>query len=180
MRHAHGVSWLAVAVLVSGLPTAATAGQPDPAPGALALTSPAFAQGQAIPSRYTDDGENTSPPLVVAGAPHGTVSLALIVEDPDAPVGTWVHWVVWDLPAGTHDIAAGKLPEGALEGRNSWGRNVYGGPAPPSGTHRYFFRLFALDVAPDLPPRAGAAALRRAMSGHVLATAELMGTYHRR
>jgi Raf kinase inhibitor-like YbhB/YbcL family protein len=180
MRNARHVSWFAVSLLMSAFPAAGAVRQTGQAADALTLTSPAFAQGEEIPPRYTNDGEDISPPLVIAGAPQGTAAFALIMDDPDAPGSTWVHWVVWSIPAGTREIATGKLPEGAVEGRNSWGRNGYGGPAPPSGTHRYFFKLFALDVVPDLPTRAGAAALRRAIEGHVLATAELMGMYRRR
>lgn len=147
---------------------------------ALSLGSPAFAHGAAIPPRHTADGADTSPPLVIAGAPAGTVSLALIVDDPDAPVGTWVHWVVWNLPGTTTEIAEGALPAGVAEGRNGWGRSGWGGPSPPSGTHRYFFRLQALDTVLSLPASTDAATLRRATAGHVLGEAELMGTYSRR
>ncbi len=146
----------------------------------LQLVSPAFTQGQPIPARYTADGENVSPPLVISGAPAGTASFALISDDPDAPVGTWVHWVVWNLPAGTVRLEEGKLPAGSATGRNSWGRSGWGGPSPPSGTHRYFFKLFALDTTLELSPATDAKGLERAMSGHVLGRAELMGTYSRR
>jgi Raf kinase inhibitor-like YbhB/YbcL family protein len=146
----------------------------------LQLSSPAFAQGKPIPAEYAKDGRNVSPPLKVDGVPAGAKSLALIVDDPDAPMGTWVHWVVWNLPPDAGPIPAGSLPEGAVEGRNSWKRNEYGGPAPPSGTHRYFFRLFALDTTLKLAPSAGARELRHAIEGHVLGTAELVGTYSKR
>ncbi len=146
----------------------------------LELVSPAFTQGQPIPARYTADGEDVSPPLAISGAPVGTASFALICDDPDAPVGTWVHWVVWNLPAETARIEEGKLPAGSAAGRNSWGRSGWGGPSPPSGTHRYFFKLFALDTTLELSPATDAKGLKRAMSGHVLGRAELMGTYSRR
>jgi Raf kinase inhibitor-like YbhB/YbcL family protein len=106
-------------------------------------------------------------------------SFALIVDDPDAPMGTWVHWVVWNIPAPATGIAEGKLPEGAVSGRNSWRRNGWGGPSPPSGTHRYFFKLYALDTVLELPHTTDAAGLERAMKGHVLGQATLMGTYSR-
>jgi phosphatidylethanolamine-binding protein (PEBP) family uncharacterized protein len=154
MRNARHVSWFAVSLLMSAFPAAGAVRQTGQAADALTLTSPACAQGEEIPPRYTNDGEDISPPLVIAGAPQGTAAFALIMDDPDAPGSTWVHWVVWSIPAGTREIA--------------------------SGTHRDFFKLFALDVVPDLPTRAGAAALRRAIEGHVLATAELMGMYRRR
>lgn len=181
MRYApHGWSNAALALLLVGFPSMASAEPPEKPPDDLALTSPAFRQGEAIPSRYAKDGEDVNPALVISGAPRGTSAFALIVDDPDAPSGTWVHWVVWNIPPDTSEIAAGQLPDGAVEGRNSWNDNVYGGPSPPSGTHRYFFRLFALDTALHLSPRAGAGDLRRAMKGHVLAEAELMGTYRHR
>jgi Raf kinase inhibitor-like YbhB/YbcL family protein len=146
----------------------------------LILTSPAFENGQPIPPRFTADGADVSPPLEISGIPEGTASLALIMDDPDAPMGTWVHWVVWNIPPGTRRIEEGRLPAGAVQGRNSWGRNAYGGPAPPSGTHRYYFKLYALDSDFDLPAVTDKAALLAAMEGHVLGQAQLMGTYRRR
>ncbi|MCG6963347.1 MAG: YbhB/YbcL family Raf kinase inhibitor-like protein [Acidobacteria bacterium] len=143
------------------------------------ITSTAFAQGSPIPARYTADGDDISPPLEIHDPPDGTQSLALVMDDPDAPVGTWVHWVVWRIPPQSRELRPGEAPAGAVEGRNSWGRSGYGGPAPPSGTHRYFFKLFALDVSPELPPTTDKAALLKAMDGHVLGQAQLMGTYTR-
>jgi Raf kinase inhibitor-like YbhB/YbcL family protein len=147
--------------------------------GELRITSPAFSHASSIPAVYTCDGRDGSPPLVIAGVPDGAQSLALIMDDPDAPVGTWVHWVAWNIPPTTAAIGAG-LPSGSVEGRNSWQRTGYGGPCPPSGSHRYFFRLYALDTLLHLPVTAGKAEVERAMKGHVLAQAELMGTYKRR
>lgn len=143
------------------------------------MTSTAFAQGAPIPARYTADGDDISPPLQIHDPPQGTESFALVMDDPDAPVGTWVHWVVWSMPAQTREIRAGEVPSGAVVGRNSWGRTGYGGPAPPSGTHRYFFKLFALDASPELPPTTDKAALLKAIEENVLAQAQLMGTYSR-
>lgn len=156
----------------------------------LTLTSPAFEHHGAIPAAHTCEGVDLSPPLAWTGAPAGTRSWALIVDDPDAPDPaaprrTWVHWVVYNLPADTTGLAAGastRLPPGTLEGTNDWDRTGYGGPCPPIGRHRYFHKLYALDaVLPDLgePTKAQ---LERAMEGHVLARAELVGTYqkHRR
>ena len=161
---------VAAAVLV---PAAGRAAEP-----ALSLASPAFSDGDAIPVEYTADGRDIPPPLDVAGVPAGTVTLALTVTDPDAPGGTWVHWVVWDIPPGTTRIPAGTLPAGAAEGRNSWGRPGYGGPQPPRGqTHRYVFTVLALDTVLHLPARAGESALLRAVTGHVLAKATLTGRY---
>jgi Raf kinase inhibitor-like YbhB/YbcL family protein len=150
---------------------------------ALAITSAAFAEGGPIPVRYTCQGEDVSPSLAWTALPAGTQSLALIVDDPDAPdpaapERTWVHWVLYNLPATTAGLpeAVTALPAGTLQGRNDWGRTGYGGPCPPIGRHRYFHKLYALDtVLPDLgePTKA---ALERAMEGHVLAKAELVGT----
>jgi Raf kinase inhibitor-like YbhB/YbcL family protein len=155
---------------------------------ALTLTSPAFPPGGEIPKEYTCDGGERSPPLEWAGAPPGTQSYALIVDDPDAPDPkapkmTWVHWVLYNIPASVSSLPAGadpkKLPPGTREGLNSWKRTTYGGPCPPIGRHRYFHKLFALDTElPDLG-RPTAEQLEAAMKGHVLAKAELIGTYQR-
>ena len=115
------------------------------------LTSPAFNHGSQIPSQYTCDGEDINPHLVIHGVPPGAKSLALVMEDPDAPAGLWTHWVVWDIPPETKEIREHTAPIGTGEGLNSWGETGYGGPCPPSGTHRYFFRLFALDTRIKLP-----------------------------
>jgi len=155
---------------------------------ALRLTSPAFRHHGRIPAKHTCDGADVSPPLAWAGAPPGTRSFTIIVDDPDAPDPAaprmdWVHWVLYDLPPGTTSLAAGTtakaLPPGTREGLNDWRRPGWRGPCPPIGRHRYFHRLYALDmVLPDLhhPTRA---ALEKAMAGHVLAKAELVGTYQR-
>ncbi len=151
---------------------------------AFTLTSSAFAEGSSIPARYTCQGEDISPPLAWQGAPDETQSFALIMDDPDAPGRTWVHWVVYNLPPNVHALPEGiaadaALPGEAVHGRNSWGRNDYGGPCPPSGTHRYFFKLYALDSTLDLPPGAGKEEVLRAMEGHIVAQAQLMGTYRK-
>ncbi len=146
----------------------------------LQLNSSAFANGGAIPSRYTCDGDDSNPPLVIDRVPMGTKSLALIMDDPDAPVGLWVHWVVWNIPPQTRQIGEKSLPAGALQGRNSWGRTSYGGPCPPSGTHRYFFKLYALDTILTLGAGSTKTDLEKAMEGHVIGKGELMGTYKRR
>ena len=154
----------------------------------MKLTSTVFVHEAAIPSRYTCDGPNVSPPLVFSNPPSGTKSLALIVADPDAPDPkapkmTWVHWVLYGLPADVtglrEAIPAKGLPPGTLEGTNDWGRTGYGGPCPPIGRHRYVLTLYALDtVLADLD-RPARARLLTAMEGHVLQTAELIGTYQR-
>jgi len=153
----------------------------------LQLSSTAFAANQPIPKTCTCDGGDHSPPLAWSGAPAGTKSFALIVDDPDAPDPaapkmTWVHWVLYNLPANTSSLpeSAKNLPAGTLEGMNDWKRTGYGGPCPPVGKHRYFHKLYALDaVLPDLH-KPNKAALEKAMQGHVLAQAELVGTYQRR
>jgi Raf kinase inhibitor-like YbhB/YbcL family protein len=160
-------------------------GQPEDAM-TLSLTSSAFDAGAPIPPIYTCDGNDISPPLAWTGLPPGTTSLALIVDDPDAPdpaapQRTWVHWVLYNIKpdAGGLEQGARQLPAGTLEGTNDWKRTGYGGPCPPIGRHRYFFKLYALDVAlPDLG-KPTKAQLEKAIGGHVLGQAELVGTYQR-
>jgi Raf kinase inhibitor-like YbhB/YbcL family protein len=146
----------------------------------LTLSSNAFAPGQSIPAKYACDGRDISPDLAWTDAPANTKSFALIVDDPDAPMGTWVHWVVFNIPAATMGLpesAGVSLPAGALQGKNSSGNARYMGPCPPSGTHRYFFKLYALDTTLTLSAGANKADLLKAMDGHILAQGELMGTY---
>ena len=152
----------------------------------LAIHSPAFEPGGAIPTRYTCEGDDTSPELRFSGAPAGAKSLALVVQDPDAPDPrapkmTYVHWVLYDLPPDSSGLPEGAraLPPGAREGTNDWKRTGYGGPCPPIGRHRYYFRLFALDAALGDLGKPTRARLEQAMQGHVLETAELMGTYEK-
>lgn len=148
------------------------------------LNSPAFAHLTPIPVKYSCDGENISPPLTWSDPPEGTLSFALINDDPDAPVGVWVHWVLYNIPAETRELreaipAQDELSDGSLHGQNSWSRRDYGGPCPPGGTHRYFFKFYALDTMLELGPGADTQSLRAAMEGHILAEVELMGTYSR-
>jgi Raf kinase inhibitor-like YbhB/YbcL family protein len=147
----------------------------------MRITSTAFDANAKIPQKYSCDGEDAAPALAFGDMPAGARSLALIVDDPDAPRGDWVHWVVYDLPPSTTLIPeGGKLPAGAKVGVNDFGKKSYGGPCPPPGKpHRYFFKLYALDAAPDLPAGATKAALLEAIDGHVLAEAQLIGTYGR-
>jgi Raf kinase inhibitor-like YbhB/YbcL family protein len=161
---------------------------PPTSAAALEISSPAFAQGAEIPRKHTCDGEDVVPPLAWAGVPDGTKSLVLIIDDPDVPdpmkpVRTWVHWVVYDIPATAGGIAEGgggdRLPAGAREGLNDWKRGRFGGPCPPIGRHRYFHKLFALDVALGELSSPTKAAVEEAMKGHVLASATLIGTYQR-
>jgi Raf kinase inhibitor-like YbhB/YbcL family protein len=155
----------------------------------LTITSTAFTPNGSIPSLYTCEGKDISPPLAWTGAPAGTKSFALIVDDPDAPDPaapkiTWVHWVLYNIAATAGGLpeagSSTALPAGTLEGVNNWGRTGYGGPCPPIGRHRYFHKLYALDtVLPELK-RPDKAALEKAMTGHILAEAQLIGTYQKR
>jgi Raf kinase inhibitor-like YbhB/YbcL family protein len=150
----------------------------------IKLTSTAFDEGGMIPSQYTCDGQNVSPPLAWSGLPEGTKTLALICDDPDAPRGTWVHWVVYQIPAAERGLpenlpARETLDNGARQGTNDFKKPGYGGPCPPSGTHRYFFKLYALDASLDLPPNATKDQLLKAIEGHTLAQGQLMARYKR-
>jgi Raf kinase inhibitor-like YbhB/YbcL family protein len=146
----------------------------------LKLSSAAFGNNGLVPARYTCDGEDMAPPLSIEGTPEKARSLALIVDDPDAPAGTWVHWVVWNIDPKTAEIAEDSVPQGAREGMNDFRRIDYGGPCPPSGTHRYFFKLYALDTLLDLEKGAAKADLERSMKGHILAQAQIIGLYRRK
>ncbi len=151
---------------------------------AMRIESPAFSDGGAIPKQHTCDGTDSSPALAWSGVPAGAKSLALICDDPDAPAGVWVHWVLFDLPPGAAGVpekvaATPKLAGGGIQGKNDFGKIGYGGPCPPSGTHRYQFKLYALDAYVALAPGATKAQLLTAMKGHVLAEAKLTGKYAR-
>ncbi len=150
----------------------------------MKIKSPAFEQGEMIPKIYTCDGADVSPPLEWSSVPEGTKSFALISDDPDAPMGTWIHWVVYDLPASLTKLPENVPPESTLadggkQGMTSFRRIGYGGPCPPSGTHRYYFTLYALDTTVDLDPGATKKQLLEAMKGHILSEAQLMGKYKR-
>lgn len=143
----------------------------------LNVSSTVFTAGGIIPSQYTCDGANINPPLDIEGIPENAKCLALIVDDPDAPAGIWVHWVVWNIPVANH-INENKAP--GTEGLNDFRRRNYGGPCPPSGTHRYFFKVYALDTMLNLPDNTTKSQLLNAMEGHILASGELMGVYKRK
>lgn len=147
-------------------------------PITMALTSPSFNEGESIPVKFSCDGDDISPELDWFGTPEGTVSMALIMDDPDAPVGTWVHWVLYNLPMDLSGLREGMTGVGQ-DGTNSWNTTGYGGPCPPSGTHRYFFKLYALDTNLDLETGADKGALEEAMEGHIIGQAELKGTFSR-
>ena len=152
----------------------------------IIVTSTAFTEGRVIPKIYTGEGKDISPPLAWTNAPANTQSFTLIADDPDAPMGTWVHWVLFDLPPATNALPEGVartqyIPGNAKQGLNSWPRLGYGGPMPPPGKpHRYFFKLYALDKMLDLKPGATKKDVEAAMKGHVLAEGQLMGTYQRK
>jgi Raf kinase inhibitor-like YbhB/YbcL family protein len=150
----------------------------------ITIKSPAFEDGGMIPKKYTCDGEDISPPLKWTSIPEGTKSLALISDDPDAPAGVWVHWVIYDIPPDTRELPENIPPQwtldnGAKQGKNDFGKIGYGGPCPPGGTHRYYFKIYALDAEINLEAGATKAELLRAMEGHILAEAQLMGKYRR-
>lgn len=143
----------------------------------LNVTSSSFGSSQLIPKKHTCDGDDVNPPLSIGGVSEGTKSLVLVVDDPDAPMGTWVHWVVWNIPQ-TDRMEENTVP--GVEGLNDFGKHSYGGPCPPSGTHRYFFKLYALDTKLSLPSNSRKKDVENAMKGHVLAKGELVGLYSRR
>ena len=143
----------------------------------LSLTSDAFANGQSIPTKYTCKGKNISPALAWTEPPAGTQSLALIMDDPDAPGGTWVHWILFNIPVSTRTLPEDLHASDISVGSNSWGDMRYGGPCPPGGTHRYFFKLYALDSNLSLSPGVTKDQVLKAMDGHTLAQGELVGTF---
>jgi Raf kinase inhibitor-like YbhB/YbcL family protein len=143
----------------------------------LKITSPVFENNGLIPSKYTCDGEDVNPPLTIDGTPEGTQSLVLIVDDPDAPMGTWDHWIVWNIPP-TGIINENSIP--GIEGLNDFQKKSYGGPCPPSGTHRYFFKVYALGTKLELESKARKKNVERAMEGNILAKGVIVGRYGRR
>jgi Raf kinase inhibitor-like YbhB/YbcL family protein len=145
----------------------------------MKITSSAFQEGANIPAKFSCDGADTSPPLQISDVPPGAKSLVLIVDDPDAPGGLFTHWLVWNISSQTNGIAEGSGPKG-VQGKNDFGKSGYGGPCPPSGTHRYYFKIFALDRELDLSPGVKRSQLDAAMKGHVVAKGELMGRYSRK
>ena len=145
----------------------------------MKITTKSFRATQPIPARFTADGKNVNPPLAISGVPSGTKSLALIVDDPDVPMGRWNHWLLWNIKPETKSITENSVPCGAVVGHNDAGTAKYVGPSPPRGTHRYYFRLYALDTKLDLPATSDRPILDDAIKGHVLAQAELLGRYAR-
>jgi Raf kinase inhibitor-like YbhB/YbcL family protein len=145
----------------------------------MKITSSAFQEGGNIPSKFTCDGGDSSPPLQIAEIPSGAKSMVLVVDDPDAPSGLFTHWIVWNISPQTNAIAEGGAPKG-VQGTSDFGKSGYGGPCPPSGTHRYYFKIFALDRELNLPSGTKRNQLDAAMKGHVVAQGELMGRYSRK
>lgn len=141
----------------------------------IQVSSKAFKSGDLIPEKYTCDGQNFNPPLDISGLPYDTKSLVLVVDDPDAPVGTWVHWLVWNIPVTAH-LKENKVY--GIEGVNDFQQHHYAGPCPPSGTHRYYFKIYALDDELDLPANTNKLALEKTMKDHILGYGELIGIYH--
>lgn len=149
-------------------------------PGLMKLTSTAFSHNQSIPAKYTCDGQNINPPLSITDVPDNAKSLVLIMDDPDAPAGTWIHWVVWNIDPTTKEITENSVPTGVIQGKSSFGSTGYGGPCPPSGTHRYSFKLYALDTTLNIYPSATKEDLENAMTTHILDHSELIGLYSRK
>ena len=163
----------AVAILLTAIASLAAGG------ATMKITSSAFHEGANISSKFTCDGSDTSPPLQIAGVPPGAKSLVLIVDDPDAPGGLFTHWLIWNIPPHTNSIAEGSAPKG-VQGANDFGKSGYRGPCPPPGTHRYSFKIFALDRELELGSGAKRSQVDAAMKGHVIAHGELVGRYARK
>lgn len=149
-------------------------------PKIMKIQSSAFENNSSIPSKYTCDGKDINPPLEIKDIPEGTNSLVLIVDDPDAPMGTFLHWLVFNINPDISLIEENSLPEGAIQGKNDFGKVNYGGPCPPFGEHRYFFKIFALDKKLDLPEGSKLKEVEKEMEGHILDQAQLIGPYQRK
>jgi Raf kinase inhibitor-like YbhB/YbcL family protein len=167
-------------LLLAGLSLPTLEAREDTKMAELKISSPVFENNGAIPKKYTCDGADVNPPLKFENIPSAAKSLALIVDDPDAPGGTWVHWVVWNIEPRTGEIRENSVPAGALQGMNDFRKHDYGGPCPPSGTHRYFFKLYALDAPVSLNAGAKKTDLEKAMKGHIIAQAQVVGLYGRK
>jgi Raf kinase inhibitor-like YbhB/YbcL family protein len=161
------------------IPGSLCAADPKEGKPMIKVSSSAFAEGQTIPRTFTCDADDINPPLTLSGVPAGAKSLVLIMDDPDAPRGTWTHWLVWNIDPATKEIREHSVPAGAAQGRNDFGKTPYGGPCPPSGVHRYFFKVYALNLALPLKEGASRKELEKAMHGHVIAEGQLMGKYSR-
>jgi Raf kinase inhibitor-like YbhB/YbcL family protein len=169
-----------VAIAVIMLCISTTLGKEEATMGEFKLSSTAFQNNGLVPAKYTCDGNDINPPLFIENVPQGARSLALIVDDPDAPMGTWVHWVVWNINPAMKEIKENDVPKGASFGLNDFKNQAYGGPCPPSGTHRYFFKLYALDTALNLSSGAKKHDVEKAMKGHVISQTQIIGLYKRK
>jgi hypothetical protein len=169
------VSAVVSIVLIFSIPLALAGDAPET--GALKLTSPVFENNSVLPPRYTCDRENMNPPLTIKNVPRGAKSLALIFDDQDAPRGSYVHWIVWNIDPETKDIKEDSVPENAVVGTNDFKKRNYGGPCPPTRAHRYVFKLYALDIRLNLETSSTKAALEKAMKGHILAQTQLTTSY---
>jgi len=147
---------------------------------AMKIASSVFKQGELIPAKHSCQGDDINPPLKISAVPASAKSLAMVMDDPDAPNGTWVHWIVFNIPPQIHELAENGVPANAIQGKNSWGKSKYGGPCPPSGSHRYLFKIYALDMMLSLNATADKKQLEAAMKDHIVEQAELMGTYQKR
>lgn len=161
-------------------PLSALTGQEAEKTVILKISSPAFENNKSIPPKYTCDGANVNPPLKIRGIPPGAESLALVMDDKDAPRGTYVHWILWEIDPGSQEIGENSVPQGAVQGMNDFKKTNYGGPCPPSRRHRYVFKVYALDVRLNLDPKSTKADLEKAMEEHVIGRGELMGVYKRK
>src|SRR5437763_8887434 len=168
-------------IIIVGCAMAAAALVAFAAGGAkMKISSSAFQEGGTIPEKFSKNGQNVSPELRIEGAPAEAKTLALIVDDPDAPVGLFTHWLVWNIDPKTTQLAEGSAPNGAVQGKNDFGDIGYGGPQPPSGTHRYYFKIFALNSSLDLTSGAKRKEVDAAMKGHIIAQGQLMGKYSKK
>jgi Raf kinase inhibitor-like YbhB/YbcL family protein len=167
-------------IITVGCTFAAAAVVAFAAGGKMKVTSSAFQEGGTIPEKFSKNSQNVSPELRIEGAPAEAKSLALIVDDPDAPVGLFTHWLAWNIDPKTTEIPEGNAPGGAVQGKNDFGETGYGGPQPPFGTHRYYFKVFALDRTLDLKPGAKRRDVDAATKGHVIAQGQLMGKYSKK
>ena len=169
-----------IVLFLFAFPLDYASGEEAPKTGEMKIASPVFEDDGNLPLRYTCDGQNINPPLMIEGVPGGAKSLALILDDQDAPRGSYVHWIVWNIDPGTKDMKENSVPPGAVEGTNDFKKRKYGGPCPPKRAHRYAFKLYALDTRLALDPRTTKAGLEKAMKGHILGQAQLITLYKRK
>lgn len=171
--------FMGVWVLTAILSVSFVAGQGTGKGIKLKVTSPAFENNKTIPLKYGCDGSNVNPSVKIENVPPGTKSLALVFDDKDAPRGTYVHWILWNIDPAVREVHENSVPEGAIQGTNDFKKNTYGGPCPPTRPHKYALIVYALDVRLNLEPKSGKADLEKAMEGHIIAQGQLMGVYKR-